>query len=72
MNIFYKETSTIAESFRRRKLLCFRNFRVSKKSIPKWGISRTSMENLLSHSTEIFRRATYQCVTKFGNQKLSA
>ena len=43
-----------AEVFRRETLLCFRNFRVSKHFMPKRGLSRFPIENLLSHSTENF------------------
>ena len=35
-------------------MLCFRKFRVSKNFVPKRGISRFSIENLLSHGTENF------------------
>ena len=48
--------------------LCFRKFRVSKNFMLKRGISRFSIENLLSHSAEKFRRGTLQCVT-FGYRK---
>ena len=54
-----------AENFRRGTRLCFRKFRVSKNFMPKRGISRLSIENLLSHSTEKFRRGTLLCFTKF-------
>ena len=64
-----KKTSGSTESFRRGKLLCFRKLRVSKKRIPKRGISRTSMENLLSHSTESFRRGILMCFRKFQVSK---
>ena len=33
--------------------------------MPMRGISRFSIENLLSHSTEKFRRGTLLCFTKF-------
>ena len=45
--------------------LCFKKFRVLKNFMPKRGISRFSIENLLSHSTEKFRRGTLLCFTKF-------
>ena len=45
--------------------VCFRKFRSSKNFMPKRGISRFSIENLLSHSTEKLRRGTLLCFTKF-------
>ena len=39
------------ESFRRRTFLCFRKSRVSKNIMPMKGISRFSIENFSSHST---------------------
>ena len=47
------DLSHTTESSRRGMLLCFRKFRVSKKFLPKRGISPTTMEILLSHSTKI-------------------
>ena len=44
--------------------VCFRKFRVSKNFMPQRGISRFSIENLLSHSTEKLRRGTLLCFTK--------
>ena len=41
--------------------MCFRKFWVSKNFMPKRGISPFSIENLLSHSTEKFRRGTLLC-----------
>ena len=37
--------------------------------MPMRGISRFSIENLLSHSAEKFRKGTLQCVTNFGYRK---
>ena len=65
----FKKRSGSTESFGRGKLLCFRKLRVSKKRIPKRGISRTSMENLLSHSTESFHRGILLCFRKFQVSK---
>ena len=38
--------------------------RVSKNFMPERGISRFSVENLLSHSAEKLRRGTILCFTK--------
>ena len=46
------------ESSRRGILLCFKKSQVSKKSMSKKGISRFSMENLLSHCNDKLRRGT--------------
>ena len=48
--------SRSTESFRRGTFLCFRKFRVSKNIRLKGGIQRLSIEKLLSHRTETFRR----------------
>ena len=61
--------SNSTQSFRRGMLLCFRKFRVSKKLMPKRGISRNSMENLLSHSAESFCRGILLCFRKFRLSK---
>ena len=45
-------------------LLFSRKFRVSKNFMPKRGISRFSIENLVSHSTNKLRRETLLCFTK--------
>ena len=45
-------------------MLCFKKFLVAKKSMEKsgeGGLSKLSVENFLSHSTEIFRRGTLLC-----------
>ena len=39
------------ESFRRRPFVGIRKFRVSKNNMPMKGISRFSIENFSSHST---------------------
>ena len=41
------------------------NFRHRKKYIPKSGISRFSIENILSHNTEKHRRGTHLRFTNF-------
>ena len=46
---------TVPKNYRE-TLLCFRMFRVLKNFVPKRGVSRFSIENLLSHSTEKQRR----------------
>ena len=46
-------------------LQCFRNFGVTKNFMHNRGISRFSIENLLCHSTEILRKGTLLCFTKF-------
>ena len=51
--------------FRRGTHLCFRKFRVTKNSMPTRGISRFSIQKLLSHSTEKFRRGTLRSIKKF-------
>ena len=38
--------------------------------MPMKGISRFFIENLLSHSTEKFRRGTLLCFTNFGYRKM--
>ena len=45
-------------------LLFSRKFRVSKKFMRKRGISRFSIEKLVSHSTNKLRRETILCFTK--------
>ena len=45
-------------------LLISRKFRVSKKFMRKRGISRFSIEKLVSHSTNKLRRETILCFTK--------
>ena len=47
-----------AKKFRSGTLLCFRFFGVSKKIMPKRGMTRFSVENLLSHGAENFRIGT--------------
>ena len=44
-------------------MLCLRNFPVAKKVMEKKGegVSQFSVEKILSHSTEIFRRGTLLC-----------
>ena len=51
----------VPKHFVRGTLLCFRKFRVSKNFMPKRGISRFSVENLLSRSTEKLRKGTLLC-----------
>ena len=55
------------------KPLCFRKFLVSKNFMDNRGegVSRFSIETLLSHSTETFRRGTLLCCVseKFRSQK---
>ena len=43
------------------QFLCFRKIQGSKNLMPKRGISRFSIDILLSHSTEKFRRGTLLC-----------
>ena len=57
------------ESYRRGTILCFRNFRLSKKFVPKWGTSRFSTEKFLSHTAEIVCRGTILTVNSFGYRK---
>ena len=46
-------------------VLCFRKFPVAKKFMDKKeGVSRFSVENFLSHCTEIFHRRTLWCFRK--------
>ena len=59
-----KILSHSTESFRKGTLLCFRNFRVAKNFMPKWGISRFSTENFLSHSAEKCRGTLLCCVSE--------
>ena len=52
------------EKLRRRTLLCFRKFRVSKNFMDKKGgggegVSRFSVKNFLSQSAEKFRRGIF-------------
>ena len=60
-----------AENFRRRTLLCFKKFLVSKiVSAERGGLSRFSIENFLSHSAKKFHRGTLQCFFYFGYRKM--
>ena len=49
-------------------MLCFRKFSVAKKFMDKreGEVSRSSLEDSLSHSAEKNRRGTLQFVTGFG------
>ena len=58
-----------AKKFRRGTRLCFRKFRVSKNFMPKRGISRFSIEKLLSHSTEKLRRRPFVVSQNFWYRK---
>ena len=55
---------TVLKSFAEEPV-CFGKFRVTKNFTPKKGKSRFSIENLLSHSTESFRRRTFRSMKKF-------
>ena len=59
------------EKFRRRILLCFRNFLAWIDVMDKERVSRFSVEIVLSHSTELFCRGTLQCFRKFPVSKNS-
>ena len=51
-------------------MLCFRKMSVTKKFMDHRGVSRLSIESLVSHSTEKLRGGNIMCyVSKF--QKLS-
>ena len=52
---------TVPKKLRRGTLRCFRNFLVSKKFMLQRVMSRFSVENFLSHSTEKFCRGTLLC-----------
>ena len=60
VKIFFLST----ESFRRGTLLCLRQFQVSKIFMFKREISRFSIENFLSHSTNKLRNGTRLSFTK--------
>ena len=49
-------------------MMCFRKFFAAKKFMDKTGVrvSRFSVENTLSHSSEKFRRRILQCLISFG------
>ena len=54
-------------------MLCFRKPLIAKKFMDKRavGVSRFSVENFFSHSSEKIRRGTLQGVTDFGYRKVS-
>ena len=49
-------------------MMCFKKFFAAKKFMDKTGVrvSRFSVENTLSHSSEKFRRRILQCLISFG------
>ena len=52
------------EAFRRRTLLRFRKFLVSKKVADKRGLSQLCVDLSLSRGTAIFGRGFFQCLRK--------
>ena len=55
---------TVPKNFAEEPVCVSENFGYRKNFMPKRGISRFSIENLLSHSTEKLRRGTLLCFTK--------
>ncbi len=51
------------------RILCFREFLLSKNFMPQRVMSRLSVENFLSHSDENFRRGILYCCINFGYRK---